>query len=139
MKGQKENTMAHKNASITGRDSYITTQAMLYALGYIQSLPDERQEWSNMLDMCMIVRAQRSPLTIMHILNLERFHGFKINLWPEEDEDLSEAEKLKRDEFRKAYERCRAQASEPFSFMPTPTFAGYDPIHMAKFDQMEDA
>ena len=51
---RKKLTMARKNTSITGRDGFIVPQAMLYAIGYIQSLPEERQEWSNMLDMCMI-------------------------------------------------------------------------------------
>lgn len=119
--------------SITGRDGYIVPQAMLYGIGYIQSLPPERQEWSNMLDMCLIVRAQKSPFTITHILNLERFHGFRINLWPEDEEDLSEPEKGKRDKFRNAYEEQRKQNikssiefAEPFCFMPTPSFTGYD-------------
>ena len=118
--------------SITRRDGFIVPQAMLYAIGYIQSLPAERQEWSNMLDMCMIVRAQQSPFTITHIINLEVFHGFKIELWPEGDEDLSAIEKQARDEFRKAYEEQRKQRIElaiqhaqPFTFMPSPSFKGY--------------
>ena len=125
--------MARKNTSITGRDGFIVPQAMLYAIGYIQSLPDERQEWSNMLDMCMIVRAQQSPFMISHIINLEVFHGFKIDLWPEGDEHLSLADRRKRDEFRAAYEAQRKQNIEfsieharPFTFMPTPSFNGYD-------------
>lgn len=138
--------MARKNTSITGRDGYIVPQGLLYAIGYIQSLPMERQEWSNMWNMCMIVRAHSSPFTIGLILDLERFHGFKVDLWPEDDEDLSKAERTRRDEFRSVYEQSRVQANkfsaergQPFSFMPTPSFAGYDPAHLAKFEQREAA
>jgi hypothetical protein len=119
---------------------------MLYGIGYIQSLPIERQEWSNMLDMCMIVRAQQSPFTISHIISLEQFHGFKIDLWPEDDEDLSSAEKAMRDEFRNAYEKQRKQRiafaiehAERFCFMPTPSFSGYDQKHLTGSEQAEAA
>lgn len=146
--GQKDITMARKTAStsITGRDGYIVPQAMLYAIGYIQSLPDERQEWSNMQNMCMIVRAQQSAFTISHILNLERFHGFKIDLWPEGDEALSKADKERRDEFRRVHEEHRKRDIEfsiehahPFCFMPTPSFAGYDQKHLTGSTQREAA
>lgn len=125
--------MARKNTSITGRDGFIVPQAVLYGIGYIQSLPRTRQEWSNMLDMCKIVRSWDTPFTIPHMLNLEQFHGFKIDLWPEDDADLSESEKAKRDEFRQAHKRLRDQHvalsiehAQPFCLMPTPSFAGYD-------------
>lgn len=45
------------DTEITGRDDYITAQALVYAIAHIQSLPEERQDRSNMLDMCELVRA----------------------------------------------------------------------------------
>jgi hypothetical protein len=36
--------------SITGRDDYIMSQALVIAIGHIQRLPQEQQAWSNMVD-----------------------------------------------------------------------------------------
>lgn len=44
-------------ASVTGRDGYIIGKALVYAIAQIQSLPARRQEFSDMCDMCALVRA----------------------------------------------------------------------------------
>jgi hypothetical protein len=36
---------------VTGRDGYLTLQALAYAIETIDRLPPRWQEWSNMLDM----------------------------------------------------------------------------------------
>lgn len=43
-------------AGITGRDGAVSAKALVYAISTIQSLPVERQEWSDMCDMCAIAR-----------------------------------------------------------------------------------
>lgn len=53
---------------ITGRDGYITGQALVYAIAAIQSLPEERQEHSNMLDMCDLARATFEAATLAHVV-----------------------------------------------------------------------
>lgn len=40
--------------NITGRDGLITLQALAYAIAAIQSLPREKQSWSNCQDMILM-------------------------------------------------------------------------------------
>jgi hypothetical protein len=41
---------------ITGRDAYIMSQALVFAIGHIQRFPPKQQQWSNMVDMCRLAR-----------------------------------------------------------------------------------
>lgn len=59
---------------ITGRDDYITAQALIYAIAHIQSLPEERQEHSNMLDMCDLARATYEAESLACIVAVVEHH-----------------------------------------------------------------
>jgi hypothetical protein len=73
---------------ITGRDVYIESEAFVLAIGYIQSLPRKQQSWSNMNDMCRILRAKFYPgNVIIHIVEFYRRTGFLINLCPDDEDD----------------------------------------------------
>ncbi|MCM2504106.1 hypothetical protein NDN16_10525 [Aureimonas altamirensis] len=85
---------------ITGRDGYIVTQALIYAIAHIQNLPEEDQEWANMRDMCRLVRASTSPFIPQFMLSVKNHTGTLPNLWPEEEGDLSASELTARDEFQ---------------------------------------
>lgn len=43
-------------ADVTGRDGYIIANALMYAISTIQNLPEDKQEWSDMNDMCKLVK-----------------------------------------------------------------------------------
>ncbi|HUK07777.1 MAG TPA: hypothetical protein VLX09_07930 [Stellaceae bacterium] len=45
-----------KRKSVTGRDTYILTQALAYAIALIDALPPDRQESSNRDDMIRLIR-----------------------------------------------------------------------------------
>lgn len=47
---------AESSGGITGRDGYIVCKALAYAIAYIQSLPKERQEYSDCCDMVELLR-----------------------------------------------------------------------------------
>lgn len=91
--------MSRKPTSITGRDGYIVNQALLYAIAHIQSLPPEKQEWSNMRDMCAIVRAHGSFFTLNQSWSVEHHTGIIPNLWPEPEEELTNEDRAAREEF----------------------------------------
>ncbi|MDX0889752.1 hypothetical protein U8C37_06695 [Sinorhizobium medicae] len=81
-----------KATSHTGRDGYIMGQALVYAIAHIQSLPEERQEFSNMCDMCIIARESGFSVFLpSHITGVFAHTGIKANLWPE-GEPTSEKE-----------------------------------------------
>ena len=42
----------------TGRDRHITVKALAYAIGAIQALPPEQQEWSDLQDMIAVLRTR---------------------------------------------------------------------------------
>ena len=44
-------------ASVTGRDGFIITKALAYAITMIDSLPAEKQEWSDRQDMVAIMKS----------------------------------------------------------------------------------
>lgn len=77
---------------ITGRDNYITGQALVYAIAAIQSLPEERQEHSNMLDMCDLARATFEPTTLAHVVaGVEHHTQESVDLhFPQGDEQTAE-------------------------------------------------
>jgi hypothetical protein len=86
--GQKENSMSKKSkaTSHTGRDGYIMGQALVYAIAHIQGLPEEKQEFSNMCDMCTIAReAGFSVFLSSHVTSVFAHTGVKVNLWPERE------------------------------------------------------
>lgn len=85
--------------SITGRDGYIVNQALLYAIAHIQSLPPEKQEWSNMRDMCAIARTNFSIFTYSQVQSIEWHTGKELTFWPEHNDDLTEEERAARDDF----------------------------------------
>lgn len=59
-------------------------QALVYAIAHIQSLPEEKQEFSNMCDMCIIARESNFAVFLpSHITGVFAHTGIKVNLWPE--------------------------------------------------------
>ena len=78
---------SHQNESITGRDDYIISQALVYAAGHIQRMPSERQEWSNMADMCQIARTLFPGWLELHVVHFFRAMDFLIDMFPDQDAD----------------------------------------------------
>ena len=73
--------------SVIGRDGhthtgYIAMQAMVYAIARIQSLPEDRQERSNMIEMCAIVRSFSEPAIVGFLYGVEHHVGHAVDLWP---------------------------------------------------------
>ncbi len=80
------------NNSITGRDDYIRDEALVYAIAHIQSLPREKQEVTNMCDMCKIARATIGLNTLaFYALGVERHTGIAVDIWPEDTSPEAEA------------------------------------------------
>jgi hypothetical protein len=78
---------------ITGRDVFIEEQAFVLAIGHIQSLPRQQQSWSNMNDMCKIVRARFYPGNIaVHIAEFYRRTGVLIDLFSDDEDDTIDRE-----------------------------------------------
>lgn len=84
MKDYPETASAAMSAN--AREGFTLLKGLLYAIGCIQSLPDDRQERSDMIEMCAIARRvlTSGPEDVM--LNLlwsaEHHIGQKIDLWP---------------------------------------------------------
>ncbi|MES0042362.1 hypothetical protein [Mesorhizobium sp. M0091] len=57
--------------SVTGRDGYIIANALMYAICTIQNLPEDRQEWSDMNDMCKLVK---------HLCSRGMLEAFKLSV-----------------------------------------------------------
>lgn len=72
--------------SAADRNSIVSHNALIYAIAHIQALPVEQQEYSDMCDMCALVRAQRSPFTIPLLARIEAETGRSVNLWPDTGE-----------------------------------------------------
>ena len=76
-------TKSKSQTSVTGRDGYIVTKALIYAIAHIQSLPEERQEFSDMLDMCSIALASSGAIFLpAHVSTVLNHTGVRVNLWP---------------------------------------------------------
>lgn len=73
--------------NITGRDGYIITKALAYAIAHIQSLPFEKQERSDMMDMCRILLAAEDQTIALQIYDVIRHTGSTPDLWDECDVD----------------------------------------------------
>ena len=90
---RKLHTMSRTDIEgVTGRDSYIEAKALIYAIAMIQSLPEDRQEWSDMRDMCAIARTIPSHGLATLIYETQGHTGTVIDIWPDHDEDLTEHE-----------------------------------------------
>jgi hypothetical protein len=83
--------------SITGRDGYIMSQALVYAIGYIQNLPREKQEWSNMVDMCEIARTQFNGFLGVHAVSFYFHTGMRVDLFPDIEENINLDQKVEFD------------------------------------------
>ena len=83
-----------KPQSITGRDAYIMSQALVIAIGHIQRLPQKQQEWSNMVDMCQIARTLFPGFLEIHAVSFFRSMDFLINMFPEKNADQKQKEKF---------------------------------------------
>jgi len=75
--------MTNPETDVTGRDSYIVHKALAYAIATIQNLPKQRQEYSDMLDMCALLKA--NPAACIFILEAQNHMGVPINLDPEQE------------------------------------------------------
>ncbi|GHA35037.1 hypothetical protein GCM10007989_33700 [Devosia pacifica] len=95
-----------RSTSVTGRDGYIVNQALLYAIAHIQSLPEEKQEFSNMCDMCAIVLSDLSAFTANQIRDVALHTGHTVNLWPLEDEFYTAAELGRRHDLQRRISRA---------------------------------
>lgn len=74
---------AKQEINITGRDDYIVSQALVYAMAQIQSLPPGKQERSNMCDMARLVRRITTPDWLVLIADGVRHHtGVDVEMWP---------------------------------------------------------
>jgi len=119
------------NANITSRDGYIEGQALLYAIAHIQSLPERKQEFSNMCDMCAIARERIHPDALLMNANSVFVHtGLKVDIWPEADdiEDAKKAKKAKayRANFLAAFDAYIEATTRPLvpgEKRPLPSFA----------------
>ncbi|WP_028713876.1 hypothetical protein [Paracoccus sp. J55] len=85
----KINSTAREGASVTGRDGYIAVKALVYAIAHIQSLPEDRQEYRDMLDMCDLVYESglSQSLIDMIVYDVERHVQHEVNLYPSEGMD----------------------------------------------------
>lgn len=94
------------NATVTTRAGYVSAKALVYAIGQIQSLPDHRQEWSDMYDMCEILRACHGARMLAHVVtSVENHTGNPVDIFPGEYDDLDPAERL----HKAAYEQARGE------------------------------
>lgn len=71
----------------TNRESYITLQALLYAVARIQTLPEDQQEYSNMANMCALARRVGGQELAFILWGVEHHVGHEINLWPADHGD----------------------------------------------------
>jgi len=85
------------NAQVTGRDGFIIGKALVYAVARIQSLPDEKQEWSDMSDMCAIARAGDARGVGLLAAGVYEHTGALVDLWPNPDEAIAPAWKAEFD------------------------------------------
>ena len=62
--------------NVTGRDGYIVAKALAYAILTIESLPEERQEYSDCLDMRALLEAglAGNNAALDHVLSSARGH-----------------------------------------------------------------
>ncbi|MBS7737916.1 MULTISPECIES: hypothetical protein [unclassified Chelatococcus] len=99
---------------VTGRDGYIQAQALLYGITQIQSLPRQRQEYSDMVDMCRILRALVPPETLpSYAYSVEMHTGKQIDLHFPEGEEATASDEIYMQDYLFAmadYRKRRAEA-----------------------------
>lgn len=80
-------------ATVTGRDGYIAAKALVYAIARIQSLPEEWQEYGDMLDMCSLVQESKLPQSMLDMIvyGVERHVQHEVDIYPSEDMDKERA------------------------------------------------
>ena len=67
---------------VPNRDDHITLQALIYAVACIQSLPEDRQERINMIEMCAIARRIITPTLSFVLFGVEGHVGHAVDVWP---------------------------------------------------------
>ena len=69
--------------NVTGRDNAVTVKGLLYGIAAIQGLPSHEQEFSDMCDMCEVLRAVWDPEEdFLTVWSIERRFGRELELWP---------------------------------------------------------
>lgn len=121
-----------KAATPMNRGDYITLQALLYAVAFIQKLPEDRQERSSMLDMCATARRMAGADLALRLWSVEYHVGYEIDLWPAHGGDTpgglyTEAEYDQRDEVRAWINKHDAQ------FRRTAALEDAPPSEVVKF------
>jgi hypothetical protein len=86
--------------SVSGRDDLVLSQALIYAIALIQSLPARDQSYSNMCDMCAIARTFEPTALGLHIFEVQQKTGLAVDIWPEDDADLSVTDRHSRKAFK---------------------------------------
>lgn len=126
----------------SARNNYVDLKALLYAIGCIQSLPAHRQERSDMIDMCSMVRrvednGRGTPLLPNLLWSVEHHIGHKIDLWPAHGGDgpggtYSDVEMDRRDTVRAWIDDREAQ------FLETQAAKDAPPSGVVKFIDGDD-
>ncbi|MDQ7777687.1 hypothetical protein [Paracoccus aminovorans] len=109
------NTPTPEAASITDRDGYIVAKALAYAIARIQSLPDDRQEHGDMLDMCALLRGHDLPQSMldMILLDVERHAQQEVDVYPgEELHDERQAMRERLDAMKAAQDEAMRRFNE---------------------------
>ena len=94
-------------ATMPSDAAFRATKLMIYAVAQIQALPDNRQELSDMLDACEIVRAANDPNLALILYGVEVHTGQEIDLWPA-GEAYTEEELARRDAIRTEVDEMKA-------------------------------
>lgn len=95
-------TLPSISTNVTGRDDYLANQAIIYAIAYIQNLPKDQQERSNMMDMCAIARTLPPTALALLVAQTQLHTGTIIDIWPGEDADFDVATRRERKAFKSA-------------------------------------
>ena len=103
--------------NVTGRDDFIEAKALIYAIACIQNLPEERQEWSDMRDMCAIARTIQPGMLGSLIYETQRHTGTVIDIWPDHDDDLREADRREKKAFKFAVESYVEERKKQYATM----------------------
>jgi hypothetical protein len=81
-----------KRNEVTGRDNYIIFKALAYAIATIQSLPERYQEWSDMCDMCALLRSAGESVAFFAIMSAENHTGNSVDPDPRAEDAGFDAE-----------------------------------------------
>jgi hypothetical protein len=78
-----------KTNNVTGRDGFIIAKALAYAIATIQALPEHMQEYSDMCDMCEILRSFPEGMALSTAFSVFGHTEHILNLFPEDPEAQS--------------------------------------------------